>query len=74
MTTKMPTAPKKRGRGRPRKNGQGRMDVNVGMAPALLAELDAYVLELRKKAPGTGRGDVLSKALQGFGPFRRWRL
>lgn len=66
--------PKKRGRGRPKKNGHGRIDVNVGMSPALLAELDAYVRDLRKKAPGVGRGDVISKALHGFGPFRRWRL
>lgn len=72
-TPKKPAAPK-RGRGRPRKNGVGRLDVNVGLSPALLAELDAYVLDLRKTAPGVGRGDVVSKALRSYRPFRLWGL
>lgn len=72
-TPKKPAAPK-RGRGRPRKNGHGRIDVYVGLSPAFLVELDAYVRELRKKAPGAGRGDVLSKALRVYRPFRLWRL
>jgi hypothetical protein len=73
-TTKKPAAPKKRGRGRPKKNGHGRRKVSVGFSPALLDELDAYVLALRVKAPGASRGDVLSGALRAFLPFRLWKL
>jgi hypothetical protein len=74
VTRKKPTAPPKRGRGRPRKNGHGRKDVYVGLSPAFLVELDAFVRELRAKTPGAGRGDVLSKALGAYRPFRLWRL
>lgn len=67
-----PAAPKKRGRGRPRKDGRGRKKVSVGLPPDLLADLDRYVLELREGAPGASRGDVISNALSAFGPFRFW--
>ncbi len=73
-TTKKPAPAKKRGRGRPKKNGYGRIEVSVGLAPDLLAELDLYVRELREDAQGTGRGDVLSAALRTFRPFRLWQL
>jgi hypothetical protein len=64
----------KKPRGRPRKNGHGRIDVYVGLSPAFLVELDAFVRALRVKVPGAGRGDVLSKALRAYRPFRLWRL
>lgn len=73
-TPKKPATPKKRGRGRPKKNGHGRKDVYVGLSPAFLVELDAFVRDLRAKTPGAGRGDVLSKALRAYRPFRIWRL
>ncbi|HEY3349828.1 MAG TPA: hypothetical protein VGM13_08665 [Thermoanaerobaculia bacterium] len=71
-TPKKPSTLKHRPRGRPRKNGHGRKEVSVGFPPDLLAQLDRYVLELRKTAPGASRGDVISNALCAFGPFRHW--
>jgi hypothetical protein len=59
--------------GRPPKEN-GRKEVSVGLSPAVLKELDAYVKELRVKAPGSSRGDVLSSALAAFRPFRLWKL
>ena len=69
-----PLPPKRpaRGRGRPPKNGIGRKETNVGLPPALLAELDRYVAVLREKAPGIGRGVVIAKALRAYRPFSRW--
>lgn len=70
---KPPTPSKRTGMGRPKKNGHGRKDVSVGLAPVLQANLDAYVHHLRKKgARGAGRGDVLSEALMAFLPYRLW--
>lgn len=66
--------PKKAKRGRPRKDVGGRKEVSVGLPPDLLAELDRYVVQLREKAPGSSRGDVLSEALRAFRPFRLWGL
>lgn len=73
-TTKKPAAPKKRGRGRPRKNGGGRLFAAAWLPAELLRQLDAYVAELRKASPGAGRGDVVSAALRGHRPFQRWLL
>ena len=64
----------KRGRGRPRKNGTGREETMIGLPPELRRDLDRYVLHLRVKAPGVGRGDVVSKALRAYRPFRLWGL
>jgi hypothetical protein len=72
-TQKKPTTPK-RGRGRPRKNGGGRLFAAAWLPAELLRQLDAYVAELRTAAPGAGRGDVLGKALRTYRPFRRWLL
>jgi hypothetical protein len=68
---KKPAAPKKRGRGRPRKDEHGRKGVFAYLPLDLLAELDAYVAALRKTTPGASRGDVISAALRTFRPFRR---
>lgn len=65
---------KKRGRGRPPKDAHGRKEVSVFLPNDLLAELDCYVRDLRGKAPGASRGDVLSEALREFRPFRLWGL
>ncbi len=73
-TPKRPAAPKKRGRGRPRKDGHGRKEVSVFLPTDLLAELDRYVRDLREDAPGASRGDVLSEALRTHRPFRLWGL
>ena len=73
--TEKPDAPtEKRGRGRPRKNGIGREETMIGLPPELRRGLDRYVLHLRVKAPGMGRGDVVAKALRAYGPFRRFIL
>jgi len=72
-TPKKP-APSKRGRGRPRKNGGGRLFAASWLPAELLRQLDAYVAELQKAAPGASRGDVLGKALRTHRPFRRWLL
>jgi hypothetical protein len=64
---------KKPKRGRPPKEN-GRVDVNVGLSPAVLEDLDRYVQHVRVKVPGAGRGDILAKALQAFRPFRAWKL
>lgn len=70
---KKPAAPKKRGRGRPRKNGHGRKGVFVYLPVDLLAELDAYVAALRRAADSDApsRGDVISAALRASRPFKR---
>lgn len=72
MKKKNPPATK-RGRGRPRKNGGGRKGVFVYLPVDLLADLNAYVHELRVAADSDApsRGDVLSAALRAFRPFRR---
>jgi hypothetical protein len=51
---KEPSAPKKRGRGRPRKDAHGRKGVFVYLPVDLLAELDAHVAALRQKKKGVG--------------------
>jgi hypothetical protein len=73
-TPKNPAAPKKRGRGRPRKDGHGRVPAASWLPTELLRQLDAYVAELQKDAPGASRGDVLAAALKTHRPFRRWLL
>lgn len=70
-TKKKPNTP---GRiGRPRKNGVARKEVSVCLSPATVRELDDYVKALRKEAPGSSRGDVITAALESFGPLRLWR-
>ncbi len=59
--------------GRPRKNGLVRKEVSVCLSPRVIGELDRYVAALREQTPGASRGDVISAALEGFGPLRLWR-
>jgi hypothetical protein len=73
-TPKKPAAPKKRPRGRPRKNGHGRVQTQTWLPAELARQLDAYVAELQKAAPGASRGDVVAAALRTHRPFRRWLL
>jgi hypothetical protein len=72
-TTKKPAAPK-RSRGRPKKNGGGRLPAASWLPAELLRQLDAYVADLQNATPGASRGDVLGKALRTYRPFRRWLL
>jgi hypothetical protein len=72
MKTPKKPAPK-RGRGRPKKNGHGRIFTAAHLPPELVEELDRYVRELREETPSASRGDVLAAALRQYGPFRRWR-
>lgn len=65
-------ARKKRGRGRPRKNGGGRVFTAAHLPPELVEHLDAFVKHLRTKTRGASRGDVLAAALRRYPPFRRW--
>lgn len=70
-TQKRPAAPK-RGRGRPRKNGGGRIFTAAHLPPELVEQLDHHVRELREKTPSASRGDVIAAALRRYAPFRRW--
>lgn len=69
---KKPAAPQKRGRGRPRKDPGGRLYAAAWIPADLLRQLDRYVADLQKDAPGASRGDVLADALKKHRPFRRW--
>lgn len=69
-----PEAAKAVGRGRPRKNGGGRLHAAAWLPAELVRQLDSYVKALQKAAPGASRGDVLGKALRTYRPFRRWLL
>lgn len=69
---KKPATPKKRGRGRPRKGGHGRVFTAAHLPPDLVEELDAFVKHLRAKTPGASRGDVIAEALRRHSPLRRW--
>jgi hypothetical protein len=71
---KTPKKPAAKRRGRPRKNGGGRLFAAAWLPAELLRQLDAYVDELKKASPGAGRGDVISVALRTHRPFRRWLL
>lgn len=71
---KMPAAPKKRGRGRPKKNGHGRLPAAAWLPAELVEQLDAYVETLKKAKKGASRGDVIAEALRTFRPFRLWLL
>jgi hypothetical protein len=71
-TPTKPAAPKKRGRGRPRKDPGGRLFAASWLPADLLRGLDAYVAELQKAAPGASRGDVVAEALRTHRPFRQW--
>lgn len=71
---KKPAAPKKRGRGRPRKDPGGRVFAASWLPAELLRQLDAYVAELQEGAPGASRGDVIAEALRTHRPFRLWLL
>jgi hypothetical protein len=53
-------APPKRGRGRPRKDAHGRVQTQTWLPAELARQLDAYVAELQKDAPGASRGDGAS--------------
>lgn len=66
-------AQKKRGPGRPRKDGGGRVFTAAHLPPELVEQLDRYVRELRENTPSASRGDVLAAALRQYGPFRRWQ-
>jgi hypothetical protein len=65
---------KKRGLGRPRKDPGGRLFAASWLPADLLRQLDAYVAELQKAAPGASRGDVIAEALRTHRPFRLWLL
>jgi hypothetical protein len=73
-TLKKPPTPKKRGRGRPRKDPGGRLFAAAWLPAELLRQLDAYVEELKTAKKGTGRGDVIAEALRTHRPFRLWLL
>lgn len=74
MTTKRAGGPQKRGRGRPKKNGHGRVQMQTWLPVDLARHLDAYLAEIQKDAPGAGRGDVIAEALRTHRPFRLWLL
>jgi hypothetical protein len=57
-TKKRPAPVKKRGWGRPKKNGHGRVEVSVGLPPDLLEELD---LDVRGRRGGEGTSTPLDR-------------
>lgn len=65
-TTKKPATPKKRARGRPRKNGGGRVHASTWLPAELLRQLDRHVAGLQKAVPGASRGDVIAEALRKY--------
>ena len=72
------TAPgKKRGAGRPRKNGAaaGRVHAGAWLPAETLRQLDGYVESLQEEgSPVVSRGDVIASALKVYQPLRRWSL
>jgi hypothetical protein len=64
-TPKRPATPK-RGRGRPRKNGGGRVPAASWLPAELLRQLDRHVKGLQKASPGASRGDVIAAALRRY--------